>query len=495
MINSLETFLETTSLKNNPNYVEALFKTANSKNITIEEWNTFINQLTNVISQNAQTYLGFEKTLDALENVKLKLDAVDADFSTVSTDLENITEDLNDIRTNLNSATDTLTEVVSNLENIDSRVSGFEDVIIVDDDVVKFSKPVETDALKLLNTVFTETYLKKLISLLNVMNTGTGTRLYGVTTDGTPTFKTISTNGISTYSVLTRDGKGNCGIAYPSEDLHISNKKYVDDMCQDLKEYIGNIIRDFNIYTTFKFNNTVEVPKPDNVLPWVKLTKLGGMLTVVDSQAIINDIIYLTVNGEYIPLPNFTNLYDNGFGWSIGSGNSTVYNYVDFENGLFYKPVTKYVFTGSETWNGSPDVPGQFYTDKIFTDALTVKNSNGDNIVKIGTCTHFKFSENGAYGGRQENNITLRGSRIWVYAPDFNSNTSAFKNYLKEQYSNGTPVTLFYQIKDVTTVPFECDELYFKLPDGASIFFENSVGETVGANGELLCMWEVANAS
>lgn len=63
----LEEFLDVTTLKTNPNYVQTLFKTVNSKNITIEEWNTFINQLTELVSQNAQTYLGFKTVLQEFQ--------------------------------------------------------------------------------------------------------------------------------------------------------------------------------------------------------------------------------------------------------------------------------------------------------------------------------------------------------------------------------------------------------------------------------------------
>jgi hypothetical protein len=62
----LEEFLDSSTLKTNPNYVSTLFKTAYSKNITIEEWNTFINQFVNLISQDESTYLGFTKVLDEI---------------------------------------------------------------------------------------------------------------------------------------------------------------------------------------------------------------------------------------------------------------------------------------------------------------------------------------------------------------------------------------------------------------------------------------------
>ena len=67
MYNSpLEEFLDLTELKTNPDYVSNLFKTAYSKNITIQEWNNFINQFQSLISRNAATYSGFENVLKEL---------------------------------------------------------------------------------------------------------------------------------------------------------------------------------------------------------------------------------------------------------------------------------------------------------------------------------------------------------------------------------------------------------------------------------------------
>lgn len=64
----LEEFLDITELKSNPNYVQNLFKTAHSKNITLDDWNTFITQFQNLIARDADTYLGFNHVLSELQS-------------------------------------------------------------------------------------------------------------------------------------------------------------------------------------------------------------------------------------------------------------------------------------------------------------------------------------------------------------------------------------------------------------------------------------------
>jgi hypothetical protein len=68
----LAEFLNKTAL-GTPNYVENLLKTAQSKNITVGEWNMFIKQFKALISQDSQTYLAFQAVLKDLENASVQI--------------------------------------------------------------------------------------------------------------------------------------------------------------------------------------------------------------------------------------------------------------------------------------------------------------------------------------------------------------------------------------------------------------------------------------
>lgn len=71
----LEEFLDLTELQTNPDYVSNLLKTAYSKNITIQEWNTLIYQFQALISRDEATYLGFK---NVLEELRLHRDFINA---------------------------------------------------------------------------------------------------------------------------------------------------------------------------------------------------------------------------------------------------------------------------------------------------------------------------------------------------------------------------------------------------------------------------------
>lgn len=65
----LQEFLDITKLKNPADYVSTLLKTVHSKNITIEEWNTFILQFKELISYSNETYTGFEYVFETLKSL------------------------------------------------------------------------------------------------------------------------------------------------------------------------------------------------------------------------------------------------------------------------------------------------------------------------------------------------------------------------------------------------------------------------------------------
>ena len=69
MEKALQEFLDTTVLKTPQNYVQNLLKTVHSKNITLEDWNTFVKQLDSLIKQNSDAYTGFQIINNALQNI------------------------------------------------------------------------------------------------------------------------------------------------------------------------------------------------------------------------------------------------------------------------------------------------------------------------------------------------------------------------------------------------------------------------------------------
>lgn len=73
----IQNFVETTSLQNPQNFVEDLFKniTDRNKNITIEEWNTFISQLLSLLKGLREAYNGFDVVSEDLSEISTAIDS------------------------------------------------------------------------------------------------------------------------------------------------------------------------------------------------------------------------------------------------------------------------------------------------------------------------------------------------------------------------------------------------------------------------------------
>lgn len=130
--------------------------------------------------------------------------------------------------------------------------------------------------------------------------------------------------------------------------------------------------------------------------------------------------------------------------------------------------IKKLVLTGDETW----------YTSGNYTGAVYAYHSNFPGI-KPQTpifCTHLVDAYDSSYvQGSCKNDSTSVG--MWV----FNTTTSptAFKNYLANQYSDGTPVTIYYILAEPVTDTI--NEPLQKIGDYADSISNIALTTTAGA--------------
>ncbi len=118
---------------------------------------------------------------------------------------------------------------------------------------------------------------------------------------------------------------------------------------------------------------------------------------------------------------------------------NSICDYIDYENKRVVRKIGKKIFTGDENWNKSsypPDGAVQFYTDKI--EGLT---ADLNSIVN----SHFVSK-------RQKNGSSI-GEYYNLYpATELNLSTATeFKSWLKSEYEEGTPVTVYYVKETVST--------------------------------------------
>ena len=114
----------------------------------------------------------------------------------------------------------------------------------------------------------------------------------------------------------------------------------------------------------------------------------------------------------------------------------------------------QYMFTGNEGFAKSIENDNyiRFYSP-IFADAL--KNGSYETIDKF-ICTHF---EQVADYNSSKNCIALNGKRFYItISKTIVTDVTTFKTFLAEQYANGTPVIVEYELAEEEVVPYTAEQ-------------------------------------
>lgn len=171
-------------------------------------------------------------------------------------------------------------------------------------------------------------------------------------------------------------------------------------------------------------------------------------------------------SGKNLPEKITTNIYINEPLRKVG----TVADYIDYKQGKVIRNVGKYVFTGNETFNT--------YTYSGLLGARADVLIAGQYLRVNGLCTHESrigdvYATFGSYMWLGVNNNYM----FWVGVLDELGFTTVeeFKTWLAEQYANGTPVTIYYQLLTPT-------EETITLPQ-IPTFWETTVIDVGDSNG------------
>ena len=164
-----------------------------------------------------------------------------------------------------------------------------------------------------------------------------------------------------------------------------------------------------------------------------------------------------------------------------------IYDEVKLENGVakLIKRVGKLELTGEENFNTiKPENPGQFY---VFTNIF-------DNLLK-GTpnsiCSHFDVVSNVIRAGINTNKTIIstfsdNGSdlvRIMFSLTDVSymkiTDVASFKNWLKAEKAKGTPVTVYYEMKNYQTIELGRTNLNQVYVTDTHLELGNGIKETI----------------
>ena len=206
---------------------------------------------------------------------------------------------------------------------------------------------------------------------------------------------------------------------------------------------------------------------------WYASNSAGGRtqagLDVLMSSVLVNTQIEMgNVKTEYEPYKGDT--YTAELNELVYGGS------YDWNTGTLEKTERKLVLNGSETWTANLDNNGQYHT---FPFVIVSPDNLCAGFNDKQKCSHFYVSRDGAYNRQKEDSIfvgqTGNSTVIWVYAPRFGTATD-LKNYIKEQYENGTPITVVYTLKEPTTIE-GLDTQVIQTHYGTNSIYSNS-GET-----------------
>ena len=270
-------------------------------------------------------------------------------------------------------------------------------------------------------------------------------------------------------------------IEFKVEGKNIWNKSEISEKTSTVNVSVGELnVKDVPIPFTFSSylisnaltNTNVRVSFMDSNNSNIGAVKFGNTITSTNkrSSITINEIPEGTVKikfgirmqdgghtektqleignlSEYQPHQEQTATFPLSEGQKLMEGSYLA------DDGIHHKR-KKYIFTGNEGFTKSNENDNyiRFYSS-IFADAL--RNSGYETIDKF-ICTHF---EQVADYNSSKNCIALNGKRFYItISKTIVTDVTTFKTFLAEQYANGTPVIVEYELAEPETVPYTAEQ-------------------------------------
>lgn len=161
---------------------------------------------------------------------------------------------------------------------------------------------------------------------------------------------------------------------------------------------------------------------------------------LIDSEDMTKGAFTTPANCTYITSEDFTTANVTSEQLQIEEGNTFSQYFPYISQPSVVRNVGKFIINGEELWNDyNTQVEGYY---KVYTTAYKTNSAFNE---KNSKCNYFKTIQIGYYGNSKEDNysstqfasyITIRNSIA--------SNKTEFINWLKNKYSNGEPVVVYY---------------------------------------------------
>lgn len=195
-----------------------------------------------------------------------------------------------------------------------------------------------------------------------------------------------------------------------------------------------------------------------------------GLAYQVGITATITNIMLCTEDIEYIAHQSETTtlkLPQNEFLAKIND----YQDYID-EDGTIHKKIRKIVFDGTESWNRSKfssDNYSKFYFDDNYLASIDIK---------IFCCSHFLYGGTSSLNKNCIDMYETNSGNLGINCCIENSiasTVSAFKSWLSEQYTAGTPVTVYYVLAEEYTTTCDFANIVSQYADETNLICDTEV--------------------
>lgn len=168
----------------------------------------------------------------------------------------------------------------------------------------------------------------------------------------------------------------------------------------------------------------------------------------------------------------------DGYGWGV---NGEVYNYVDWEKKQFVKRVEKSVLTGTESFR--IQVNNDDGLTKMYQFAMNIELATSKDGYYPSLCSHYE-EDYSIYSGTKPCFAIYKVNKSYSYIRirDYFDTDEELKSYLAEQYSNGNPITIFYELSEPVITDISDilpDDNYIGVEGGGTVTMLNEYGYAV----------------
>lgn len=198
----------------------------------------------------------------------------------------------------------------------------------------------------------------------------------------------------------------------------------------------------FRIYGKSTQNGT---PTPDAPIDIVSIGD-DGTISVTVNDKIANLPIVNALRGIPVTEKSLATYID-------ASGQKWCADEIDIARGVMIKRVEKAVFDGTEKWIVyDSSYPHLFYAD--------VDKGTTDGILNRCLCSHFPYDKGSLLRGANECRFAA-GTNVkrFYISTSKHTDLTAFKNWVAEQYANGNPVTVLYELATPIETPLTEEQI------------------------------------